>query len=422
MNTALPLAQMQLENTDRILTSESAAVYMPFNVQDINQMSGIYYGVNPLSGNMIRYDRTTGANYNAMILGGSGSGKSFFVKEEISQIFLNSDKRIIIIDPQGEYAKMGKEFKATIMDISLNSKSHINPLDMDIQFGGEGENPIPMKCDAIETLIECMMGGANSISPIEKSIIHRVGKSIYRGYYKHMQEMAYLHGITCDKAAMPTLQDFYAELCKQQEPQAQYMATSIESYCVGNYAIFAERTNVDTGNRMIIYDVSKMTSGMKELAMHVCMNDAWNHIISNGLQGIYTALYFDEAHLFTKTRTSAAFLKNLYKTARKWKGMPTAITQNISDFYVNDEAEAIAKNCSFVVMMNQSPTDRATLQGMYSISSQLIEHITDQPPGNGLIYNGNTTVPMEGDFPTNTRMYALMDSRQMGQEELKKVK
>ena len=410
-NTALPLAQMHVEAV-RLLTTESSSVFIPFAVQDMNQLDGIYYGVNPLSHNMIRYNRKSGANYNAVVLGVSGSGKSYIVKEEIAQVRLNTNDYIIIIDPEGEYTPLAEKFGASVIDIALDSKNHINPLDMELQAAGDGGDPISAKCDTIETLVEAMVGGSAMLSPIEKSIIHRVGRKIYRGYYNHMMDMARNGStITCDKAAMPTLQDFYAALCKEPEAQAQYMATAIESYCVGNYAIFAERTNVDTNNRMIVYNVSNMTAGMKELAMHVCMQDAWNHIIQNGRNGIYTRLYIDEFHLFTKTRTSVASMKNIYKRARKWRGMPTAITQNVSDMFINEEAEAIMNNSSFVIMMNQSPMDRATLQNMYSISSSLLEHIADQPPGNGLIYNGNTLVPLEGDFPTTTEMHQLMVSK-----------
>ena len=415
-NTTLPLAQMNVA-LDRILTTEAASVFIPFSVQDLNQIDGIWYGTNPLSGNMIRYNRKNGSNYNGLILGASGSGKSFMVKEEIAQRFLTTDDQIIIIDPEGEYTKLGQALGATIINISLDGKTHINPLDMDIQFGGEGENPIPMKCDEIESLIESMVGGQDSLSAVEKAIIQRVGRKIYIGYYNYMQEKA-SQGITIDRKAMPTLQDFFDTLTKQPEPQAQYIATAIESYCVGNYSVFAERTNVKADNRMIVYNVKDMASGMKELAMHVCLSDAWNRVISNGMHGKFTALYIDEFHLFTKTRTSASFMKNIYKRARKWKGIPTAITQNIGDMFVNDEAEAIINNCSFVIMMNQTPVDRATLADMYHISQQLLEHITDQPFGNGLIYNGSTIVPFENDFPADTKMFALMDSRQKNEEKV----
>lgn len=414
-NTSLPLAQMQIE-ANRILTTEASAVFMPFDIQDLNQVDGIYYGVNPISGNMIRYNRKTGPNYGALVFGASGSGKSFNVKEEILQVYLNTDDRIIIVDPEGEYVKIGEQIGATIIDLSAEGKTRLNPLDMNIQTGKNAENPISLKCDSVETLIEAMLGGEGSISPIERSIIQRVVRSIYRGYYIHMQDMV-KRGITCDKAAMPTLQDLYAEMCKQKEPQAQYMATAIESYCVGNYALFAERTNIDTDNRVIIYLTNKLAGGMKEVGMHVCMDDTWNHVIDNSSKGYYTRIYIDEFHLYTKTRTSAAYMGDFYRRMRKFKGMPMAISQSVSDTFINTEAEAILKNSSFIVMMNQSPLDRDILQRMFNISTQMLEYITDQPPGSGLIYNGNVLVPMENEFPENTRLYSLMESESQNKSE-----
>lgn len=414
LSTALPLAQNHIY-CNRILTTESLSVFIPFTVQDLNQPDGIWYGINPLSHNMIRYNRRKGSNYNGLVLGEAGSGKSFIVKEEISQRIFCTTDHIIIIDPEGEYVKFGKAHGATIIPISLNSNIHINPLDMDIQYSGNGENPIPMKCEAILTLIEAMTD-EYAIGPIEKSVIYRVGKAVYNEYYNHMQELA-PKGITCDYEAMPTLQDFYSLLTKQPEMEAQRLATEIEPYCVGNNDVFAERTNVNTDVRFIIYDISSMTPGLKEVAMHVCMNDSWNKMTSNGRNGIATDLYIDEFHMFTKSRTASAFMKDIYKRARKRHGSPTAITQNISDMYVNDEAEAIVKNCKFIVMMNQSPTDRAKLAQMYNISPNLLDYITDQLPGNGLIYNGTTIVPFENEFPENTELYKLMDTSRAGEDD-----
>lgn len=91
-----------------------------------------------------------------------------------------------------------------------------------------------------------------------------------------------------------------------------------------------------------------------------------------------------------------------------------AITQNIGDMTTNEEALAIINNCKFVVLMNQQSMDRAVLQEMYGISDQLMEYITDQLPGTGLIYNGNTIIPMENEFDQNTQMYKLMDSKVKG--------
>ena len=410
-NMCLPLAQDYFpEQLHRILTTESSCVFFPFTVKDLNQEDGIVYGTNPESQNLIRYNRKTGKNYNAIYLGESGSGKSFLIKTEIFQKFLNSQEKIIIIDPQGEYVKMVKELGGTVITLSQNSQLHINPLDMDMQYAGEGENPLPVKCAEIESLIGVMIG-ESMLGPIEKNLIHRVGTQLYKGYYNHMKEMI-KQGITCDKQAMPTLKDFYSDLCKINDPSAQLLAQAIENYCIGSYSIFSDRTNVDMDARLICYDVSELSGILRELGMHVCMTDATNTMIANGRHGKWTSLYIDEFHLFTKTKSASAAMKTIFKTIRKFKGAPTIITQNIGDMLTNEEAQAMLDNTSFIVMMNQSPQDRIVLQQMYRIPSKLLTYITDQSYGHGLIYTGTAIVPFENQFPNETKSFELMRSQE----------
>lgn len=417
-NTALPLAEMQV-SLDRILTTEAAGVFQPFSVQELYQKDGNYYGLNAISKNMIRYNRkSVSGAYTGIVLGKSGSGKSFLVKQELIQNYLNTNDQIIVIDPEGEYRKIAEALGGTVIKIDSSSKLHLNPLDMDMRFGGSGESPLVVKSDAILTLVEIMVGGEGMLSAIDKNIVQRCVSQIYRPYIDYMETQAD-RGITCDRSAMPTLADFYEALTKQPEPQAQMLATAIENYCVGVYDTFAHRTDpeLNVDNRLIVYDVKDMTSGLKELAMEVCMNDAWNRIIQNGTNKKltrYTDLYVDEFHLFTKTKSSARFIMQIAKRSRKYKGSMTCITQNCSDLLNNEESAAIVNNCDFTIMMNQSPSDRAILAEMYNISPALQEYITDKGAGMGIIYTGRTLIPFENIFDRpESKCFKIMDSRSM---------
>ena len=417
-NMALPLAQdlvpMQMH---RILTSESACAFWPFTVMDLNQSGGLVYGINPESQNMLRYNRKTGKNYNAIIMGESGSGKSYLVKEEITQKFLNTNEKIIIIDPQAEYVDLVRALGGTVIELSQSSKLHLNPLDMDVLYAGEDGNPIPEKCAEIEAMVAVMLGGEQYVGPLESNVIHRVATGLYKNYYKHMQVMAQ-KGITCDKQASPTLRDFYEDMAAMNDPTAQVLAKSIENYCIGSYSIFSEKTNVETEAQLVCYDVSKLNGPLKSLGMHVCLTDAKNTMITNGRRGKWTSLYLDEAHLFLKVQSAATILNTLYKTIRKFKGMPTVITQNINDFLKNDEAEALLENSAFIVIMNQQPGDRAILQSLYNISPALLQYITEQSVGHGLINTGTTIVPFENAFPQDTKCHDLFKSQKKDEDEL----
>lgn len=412
-NTCLPLA---LDETvlNRPLTTEEASAFMPFTVQELNQQDGDYYGQNAISKNGIWYNQRGGDNYNALVIGKSGSGKSFFTKELIVQRFLNSQDRIVIIDPEGEYSNLVKSFGGLEIPVDTSNSVHINPLDMDMQYAGEGESPIAMKTDYILSLVEVMIG-EGQLSAIDKAVVQRSAKAIYREYVNYMNEKRKGGSlITCDREAMPTLADLYQNLANQHDSTAQVIASAIESYCAGSYDVFAHRTSkgIDTDNRIVSYNLKNMQSGLKDLAMQVCMNDAWNRVIDNGKRGLYTDIYIDEFHLFTKTATSAKFMQQIYKRARKWNGAPTAITQNITDLLVNDESVAVVNNCNLIMMMNQAPSDRERLADMYNISPSLQEYMKDKGFGIGLIYNGKTIIPFENEWSDqNAELYKIMNSK-----------
>ena len=93
------------------------------------------------------------------------------------------------------------------------------------------------------SLCEQLIGGTN-LGAKQKSIIDRCTASVYRDY----QQRGYT-------GTVPTLQDFRAELLKQDEPEAKEIALAIELFTNGSLNTFAKPTNVDTNNRLICYDI-----------------------------------------------------------------------------------------------------------------------------------------------------------------------
>ena len=83
----------------RTLLTQSLAVLMPFNVQELNDSTGNYYGINKISKNVNIGNRKKLINGNGFVFGVPGSGKSFFCKMEMGSVFLSGDDEIIVIDP-----------------------------------------------------------------------------------------------------------------------------------------------------------------------------------------------------------------------------------------------------------------------------------------------------------------------------------
>ena len=412
--SALPLGRNDLK-IRRTMTTDSVALFIPFTTKELIQKGGMYYGVNAVSRNLLLFNRLNSKNQNGLILGQPGSGKSFACKRELVNVFLTTQDNIYVIDPESEYAHLCKELGGEIIHLEAGSHVYINPFDMDVKYGDKEGNsnadPIKMKSDYICMLCETALGGRFEITNVQKSIIDRVVIELYKPYMQHMRDLN-IPDVTCDKSASPTMDTFYELLMSQPEPEAQNIALALEIYCRGSFDTFAHRTNVDVNNRFVVYDIKDIGNGMKEMGLQVCLNHIWNKIIENQRVGKRTWFYIDEFHILTKTQSSADFLRQIWKRARKWGGIPTAITQNIEDLLGNEASRAIINNCEFILMLSQSPIDRAALAEMYHLSEAQIGYITNSPPGQGLIYNGeNGIIPFVDKFPKDTKLYKMMSSK-----------
>lgn len=407
-NSSLPLGTLYLD-IDRVLTTESASVFIPFSMQELMDSHGNYYGLNALSKNMVLYNRGESKLPNGLILGQSGSGKSFIAKLEMLSTFLGSNDDIIIVDPESEYSALARQLGGQVIKITNGTNTHINPLDMDINYADESD-PIAMKCDFLTAICETIVGKTIGLTPYDINIIHKVGRKIYEPYLQHMNSIKN-SGVTCDRSMAPTLIDFYDELTKQPEPEARQLSMSMELYCVGNYDVFAHRTNINVDSRFLVYDIKDIGTGNKELGMQICLNDIWNRIIENRKNGKRTWIYLDEFYLLTKTERSASLLQEYYKRSRKWNGVITGITQDVEDLLITPEAKGIFTNSGFILMMNQSPIGRGELANLYQISSSLLGFITDKPPGTGLLYNGSSIIPFENKFPQDTKIYKVLSTK-----------
>ena len=128
---------------------------------------------------------------------------------------------------------------------------------------------------------------------------------------------------------MPTLQDFRAELLKQDEPEAKEIALAIELFTSGSLNTFAKHTNVDTNNRLICYDILDLGKQLMPIGMLVVLDSILNRITQNRAKGRNTFIFIDEIYLLFQHEYSANFLFTLWKRVRKYGAYATGITQNV---------------------------------------------------------------------------------------------
>ena len=410
LNASLPLCVNEL-HVSKMLTTESAAIFIPYTTQELHQASGIYYGLNETSKNMIIHNRLLGENYNGLILGESGNGKSFAAKQEMLSVLLRDPKNVVyVIDPESEYAPLCKALGGEVIDLSPNSRSYINPLDMDIDYGDESD-PVSMKTEFVISMIEIMIGNGREITPEEKSIVSRCVQQIYRPYLDAIDSArAAGENITSDKESAPTLFTLYNMILAQPEASAKGLAAILEMYATGTLATFSHRTNVNINSRFVVYDIKNLGTGTKDLGIHICLNDIWNRMTENEKSRVYTWFYVDEFYLLLQTESSARYLSSIWKRARKRNGVPTGILQNTEDLLRTDDSRAILNNSSFIQMFSLKKIDRMNIKSLLGVSEAQLQNITDAGPGRGLLYASKTILPFDNQFPEDTELYKIMST------------
>ena len=398
--SSLPLGLNEI-TIQRGLTTSSVAIFVPFTTQELFQTGkeALYCGINALSNNLIMVDRKLLKNPNGLILGTPGSGKSFSAKREIANVFLVTDDDIIICDPEAEYGPLVEHLHGQVIKISPTSTDYINPMDLNLNYSDD-ENPLSLKSDFILSLCELIVGGKDGLMPVEKTIIDRCVRLVYRNYLNDPRP-----------ENMPILGDLYEELRKQDEKEAQYIATALEIYVTGSLNVFNHQTNVDIHSRVVAYDIKELGKQLKKIGMLIVQDQVWNRVTVNREAHKSTRYYIDEMHLLLKEEQTASYTIEIWKRFRKWGGMPTGVTQNVKDLLSSREVENIFENSDYIYMLNQASGDRQILAKQLNISPHQLSYVTHSGEGEGLLFYGNIILPFVDRFPKDTELYRVLTTK-----------
>lgn len=385
---------------ERDLTTKSTAILVPFCTQELFMPSpAIYYGLNALSNNMIMADRKKLRTPNGVILGTPGSGKSFSAKREILSCFLITKDDIIVCDPEGEYFALVDALHGQVVRLATNSKDYLNPMDIQLSHKGDKE-ALKLKSDFIITLCDLIAGGKDGLENDEKGIIDECIRHIYDAYFENPVP-----------ENMPILEDLYNALLKHKNKKAERIANSLVLYVHGSQNYFNHRTNVDSKNRIMCFDIRDLGNQLKKLGMLIVQDAVWNRVSQNRERKIATRYYCDEFHLLLKEKQTAIYSVEIWKRFRKWGGIPTGLTQNVGDFLKSEEIEGILGNSDFIYLLNQNAKDQTILADKLGLSEKQLAHVTNSEPGCGLILFDNIVIPFVDKYPEDTKTYAIMNTK-----------
>lgn len=399
LNTVLPYGLCDI-NAVRTLTTKNVGVLMPFKTKEFYDKGGLYFGQNALSHNLITIDLEKRViNSNIMVMGMTGGGKSFKMKEIITQVAMSSNDQIAVIDPENEYQGLIRQLGGASVPIGSSSKAHINPMEMDKHYGDD-DDPIQTKSELILSIFE-QISGENVLDGGDKSIIDRCVKETYMDYIRNGYQ-----------GEPPTLLDLYRRLVVmgKTEAKAKELALNLELYTKGSMNMFAYKSNVDLSNRIINFETSRLGEQQKIIGTLIILDNVLNRVMENRGSGRRIWVFFDELHLLLRAPYTATFLSKLWVRIRKNGGMCVGSIQSLAQCR-NDTSETMINNSAFVIMLAQSKDDLYELTDKYHLSEMQQKYLDNSVAGQGLLKVGNDIVPFIDQFPTNTALYRLMSTK-----------
>ena len=408
----LPLGQDRLQLAPYMMTS-GLSMLLPFTYASVSQPHGLYYGKNTLSGAPLVLDRKSAKNGNSFIIAKPGAGKSMNAKIEINNVLFTTERdQVIAIDPEREFVELCKAHGGTVIRFAPGTGSHINPLDVG-QDNGKNEDFILTKADMLQSLFAVFKG--SSLTAKEKSLIDRTLRTVYKphiaGGYRPKD--------------MPTLREFYDVLQKIDQSEAKDLALTLEMYVFGTVDLFAHPTNVDMQNRFIVFDVRDLGANLKKAGMLIALDYIQNQLIANKEAGINTWLYADEFHLFYSDNedenSAGIFFERVFARCRKYGGLATGITQNITNVMASQSALSMLQNCQFVVLLDQAGENLRQIISLYDLSDQQASKITKAKKGEGLLIYNDLPIPFSNIYPKNNIVYdALTTDFRDQQDQIQK--
>lgn len=401
LNAILPMAQDEPE-LGQYLLSSSVACLLPFSYDRVFSPTGFFYGINTISKTPIIIDRKADKNGNGYYLGKSGSGKSMFSKMEINDIIYQTTDKIIIVDPEREYVKQTLAHNGTVIKIAADTNNYINPFDF---FGGFGENEdtVRGKADLIISLFEIFKNAP--LDAAERSIIDRCVQLSYKPFVQGGMK----------RKDIPTFVEFDKILLEQPETTiCNDLHLYLEMYITGTVNIFSHQTNVDLSNRIIDIDLRDLGENLKRAGMLIVIDFIQQQVFKNYEDKFWTWLYVDEFQTFYSedgaNTSCAVFFEKMFARFRKYGGIATGLTQNITNVLKSNTAVSMLQNSQFVVLLEQATNNLEEISRIYDLSEKQAGKLVNTKRGEGLLISQNIVRPFSKIYPDNNIIYDTITS------------
>lgn len=399
----------------RGLNSSIIASSFPFVSNAILDENGLLIGENKLPTFVDFFKRDDErVNSNTVIIGKSGSGKSYATKTLLANL-ASDNAKIFILDPENEYYTLANNLNGRVLDVSSSKNGRINPFHIIMSLDDENQdgsgNSFYAHLQFLEEFFRLILQGIN---PDSLEILNKVIVEIYNK--KGITAKTDL--TTLKPKDYPIFQDLAEEIDRRIENEKdeynlscyKILSNYISKFRRGgrNSAIWNGYTSFNPTENFVCFNFQKLLANKNSVIgnaqMLLVLKWLDNEVIKNRDYNLLhgtdrkIVIAIDEAHVFIDEKFPIAldFMYQLAKRIRKYNGMQIVITQNVKDFVGSPElarkSTAIINVSQYSFIFSLSPNDMNDLCTLYEKAGQIneneTENIVNLPRGSAFLITG----------------------------------
>jgi len=374
INSPIPFANKIIPKYVDTLT---AAVFYPFINENLIDEEGIFLGVSD-SGSPIILNPYRRQNYNIVILGSTGSGKSMTTKVMLKRLKENfEDLYIAGIDPENEYVIHSRVFGAESLLVQPGQHLGLDP----IKFMNEGLLQLEEVADLL----------ADFYLPENDVVLkNKLRRSLFE--------------ITAEDT-----KEFLAIIQQKNTEIYNYLAAMDappDAYVFDGQPIDFRKN--------VIVGLNKLGNNrrLKALTMSLLSVFFTKELFSNKNKGFF---FIDEAWLFINYPATIGILENLARRARKYNKGLIFVTQRPEDIAKNEQGKTILEQAATSILLGQNDSAIPALKEIYNLRQEEAEELVTATKGRGIIRSGKYVLRIQV-LPTQEELEMFKTTGQWGGE------